>query len=150
MPLLTLALGSCPSPLCLSRGPGLLPGPPLHPARGSPLWQPKFRRSLSEQQRFLCRRKIHFLSLAPLPTPTPEACRGPEGCPLESAGQQDSHQLPQPPVRGVRQQAGRAAVPTQTSGCPTVVLASLKDLEVFTFTLTLLLPRLPSQKAVFI
>lgn len=84
---------------------------------GSPLWQPKFRR-LSEQQRFLCRRKIHFpLSLYSSAHPNPRGLQRTRRLPTESAGgQQDSHQLPQPPVRGVRQQAGGLQFPPRPLG----------------------------------
>lgn len=121
-------------------------GPPSASCPGSPLWQPKFRRAFSEQQRFLCRRKIHFSSLyLRLPQPQRPAGRGlREGCPPRVRGQQGL--ISSPSLLSVEETAGRrAAVPTQTSGCcPTAVVGPpLKDLEVFTFTLTLLLPCLP-------
>ena len=142
MPLFTLALGSCPSPLYLSRAPGSLPGPPPLPARGPHYGSPSLDASLSSRDSSAGARSIFLSLFTPLPTPTPEACRGPEGCPLR-VGVGSRTCISSPSLLSVSEPAGRrAAVPTQTSGCcPTAVVGPpLRTWQVFTFTPTLLLP----------
>ena len=97
---------------------------------GSPLWQPKFRR-LSEQQRFLCRRKIHFpLSLYSSAHPNPRGLQRTRRLPTECGWAAGLPSAPPASCPWSETAGRRAAVPTQTSGCcPTAVVGSpLKDL----------------------
>lgn len=92
---------------------------------GSPLWQSKFRR-LSSRASSAGGRSIFLSPFISSARPNPRGLQRTRRLPTESGvGQKDSHPLPQPPVRGVSQQAGGLQFPPRPLGAAQLLWLAL-------------------------